>query len=62
MKRHLCLQYVHASDKGFLAILLSEMGHRVTAVDAAQGMLEHASKNAAQRGPVFMIVAEKPQN
>jgi len=35
---------------GFLAILLSEMGHRVVAVDAAQGMLEHASKNATRRG------------
>lgn len=38
------------TGSGFLALLLAEMGHRVMAVDAAPGMLEIASKNAAQRG------------
>lgn len=38
------------TGSGFLSLLLAEMGHRVTAVDAAPGMLEIASGNAAQRG------------
>ncbi|HHW41682.1 MAG TPA: methyltransferase domain-containing protein [Syntrophomonadaceae bacterium] len=38
------------TGSGFLALLLAEMGHHVMAVDAAPGMLEIASKNAAQRG------------
>jgi len=38
------------TGSGFLSLLLAEMGHRVTAVDAAPGMLEIASRNAAQRG------------
>ena len=35
---------------GACAILLAEMGHRVTAVDGAAGMLEHARRSAQQAG------------
>ena len=38
------------TGSGFLSMLLAEMGHRVTAVDAAPGMLEIASENAVRRG------------
>lgn len=38
------------TGSGFLSLLLAEMGHRVVAVDATPGMLEIASRNAAQRG------------
>lgn len=32
---------------GFLAILMAQLGHRVTAIDSSQGMVEEARKNAA---------------
>ncbi|MCP1310751.1 class I SAM-dependent methyltransferase [Paenibacillus tyrfis] len=35
---------------GFFSILLSKMGHRVTAVDASQGMIETASRNFKASG------------
>ena len=34
---------------GFLALLLSELGHRVRGVDLAEGMLAHARSKAAER-------------
>ena len=38
------------AGSGFLSIALAEIGHRVSGVDIAPGMLEIATKNAAQRG------------
>lgn len=35
---------------GFFAILLSQMGHKLTAVDASPGMIERASHNFAELG------------
>ncbi|MCM3274023.1 class I SAM-dependent methyltransferase [Paenibacillus elgii] len=35
---------------GFFSILLSRMGHRVTAVDASQGMIETAARNFRAAG------------
>ncbi|HEV7508763.1 MAG TPA: class I SAM-dependent methyltransferase [Thermoanaerobaculia bacterium] len=35
---------------GFLALLLSEMGHRVKGLDLSPGMVEQARRNAAERG------------
>ncbi|WP_025845626.1 class I SAM-dependent methyltransferase [Paenibacillus ehimensis] len=35
---------------GFFSILLSRMGHRVTAIDASQGMIETASRNFKAAG------------
>lgn len=35
---------------GFFSILLSQMGHRVTAVDASEGMIKVASRNFVQAG------------
>lgn len=41
---------------GFFSILLSKAGHRLIGLDGSQGMLKHASANAAKFGaaPVFM--------
>ena len=38
------------AGSGFLSVVLAEIGHKVSGVDIAPGMLEIASKNAAQRG------------
>jgi ubiquinone/menaquinone biosynthesis C-methylase UbiE len=35
---------------GFLALLLSEMGHRVKGLDLSPGMVEQARRNGAERG------------
>lgn len=35
---------------GFFSILLSQMGHRVTAVDASEGMIKVVSRNFVQAG------------
>lgn len=41
---------------GFFAILLAELGHDVTAVDASEEMLRQASKNAAETGVTIRFV------
>ena len=38
------------TGRGFLALLLAEMGHEVTAVDISQSMVEKAEKEAESRG------------
>lgn len=41
---------------GFFACILTEEGHHVTGIDASEGMLEHARKNATELGvaPTFL--------
>lgn len=41
---------------GFFSIILSQMGHRVTGLDGADGMLNHAAKKAAahEASPLFL--------
>lgn len=44
---------------GFFSVLLAEMGHHVTAVDAAPGMVEVAAQNFAARGlPVKLYLSD----
>ena len=38
------------TGRGFLALLLAELGHEVTAVDISQSMLDEAEKEAGSRG------------
>jgi ubiquinone/menaquinone biosynthesis C-methylase UbiE len=64
-KRQLTQHFAHGmaldildvgTGPGFFACILSEEGHRVTGIDASDGMLERARANAAALGvqPVFL--------
>lgn len=45
-----------ATGTGFVALLLAELGHQVTGLDASQAMLAHARAKAVERGMAITFV------